>query len=162
MSVLDELRALENQVVARMKELRPLIDEYRELEQVAQRLGLRSDDAGAEAPTRIDPTPRQTRGRSHGRVARRAGGARIATAASAGGATFSTERSASKPTSRKPSARPGLRHQRVLELVRRRPGITVSEVGGRLGVDPTSLYRVVHRLKEQGAINKRGRELRPA
>jgi hypothetical protein len=32
MSVLDELRALENQVVARMRELRPLIDEYRELE----------------------------------------------------------------------------------------------------------------------------------
>jgi hypothetical protein len=49
MSVLDELRALENQVVARMKELRPLIDEYREFEQVTQRLGLRSDDAGAEA-----------------------------------------------------------------------------------------------------------------
>jgi MarR family len=83
-------------------------------------------------------------------------------ATSAGGATSSTERSASKPTLREPSGRPGRRQQQGLELVRQRPGVTVGEIGGQLGVDPTSLERVVHRLEEQGAINEHGRELRPA
>ena len=40
MSVIEELNGLEHRVARRMKELRPLVNEYRELEQVAQRLGL--------------------------------------------------------------------------------------------------------------------------
>jgi len=36
-SLIDELKGLEDRVAERMKELRPLVDEYRELEQVAQR-----------------------------------------------------------------------------------------------------------------------------
>ena len=54
MSVLDQVRALEQQVLQRLRELRPLVDEYRDLEQVAERLGLKRDDeqpteAGAKA-----------------------------------------------------------------------------------------------------------------
>ena len=40
MSLIDELKGLEDRVAERMKELRPLVDEYRELEQVAQKLGV--------------------------------------------------------------------------------------------------------------------------
>jgi hypothetical protein len=123
MSVLAELRALEHLVVARMKELRPLIDEY-----VSLSRSLNALDCVPTMRERVDQTPRQTRRRSHGRIAQRAGGAKIATATSAGEATSSTERFASKPRSRSVS---------------------------------TSLERVVHRLEEQGAMNKRGRELRP-
>jgi DNA-binding MarR family transcriptional regulator len=46
-------------------------------------------------------------------------------------------------------------------MVKERPGITVREVGSELGVDPTSLYRIVHRLEQDGALQKRGRELLP-
>src|SRR4051794_9125507 len=45
MSVLDQLRGVERQVLGRLRELRPLVDEYRDLEKVAERLGLRRDES---------------------------------------------------------------------------------------------------------------------
>src|SRR5919108_3992228 len=49
MSVLDQLRALEQQVQRRLRELGPLVAEYRDLEKVAERLGLkRAEDEAAE------------------------------------------------------------------------------------------------------------------
>ena len=48
MSVLDQFRTAEEQVAKRLRELKPLVAEYHELEHVAQRLGLSvSDDAPA-------------------------------------------------------------------------------------------------------------------
>ena len=41
------------------------------------------------------------------------------------------------------ATRPGQRHDDVLRLVAENPGITVRELGERLGVDATGLYRVV-------------------
>jgi DNA-binding MarR family transcriptional regulator len=46
-------------------------------------------------------------------------------------------------------------------VVKAQPGITVREVGTRLGVDPTSLYRIVHKLEQDGSLRKNGRELLP-
>jgi DNA-binding MarR family transcriptional regulator len=46
-------------------------------------------------------------------------------------------------------------------MVKEPTGITVREVGTELGVDPTSLYRIVHRLEKEGELRKRGRELLP-
>src|SRR3954466_6225253 len=75
MSVLDQIRALEQQVLQRLRELRPLVAEYRDLEKVAERLGLRRDEEqatdGAEpgAPT---PSPRKPAAK---RRAKPAGGA---------------------------------------------------------------------------------------
>lgn len=130
MSVIDELKGLEDRVAQRMTELRPLVDEYRELEQVAQRLGV---SAPAPADT---PAPRR-------RTRRRARSSAPA-AASDGTRT-----------------RGNGRRDQLLAAVKARPGITVREVGAELGVDPTSLYRIVHRLEQDGALQKRGRELRP-
>jgi hypothetical protein len=39
-SVLDQFRTAEEQVAKRLRELKPLVAEYHELEHVAQRLGL--------------------------------------------------------------------------------------------------------------------------
>ena len=128
MSVIDELKGLEDRVAQRMTELRPLVDEYRELEQVAQRLGV-SASAPADAPAR-----------------RRRRRARSSAPATASDAT---------------RARTNGRRDQLLAAVKARPGITVREVGAELGVDPTSLYRIVHRLEQDGALQKRGRELRP-
>ena len=49
----------------------------------------------------------------------------------------------------------------MLAVVNEKPGITVREAGARLGVDPTSLYRIVHKLEQDGALRKNGRELLP-
>jgi transposase len=129
-SVIDELKGLEDRVAQRMTELRPLVDEYRELEQVAQRLGV-----SAPAPADTPAPQRRTRRR-----------ARSSAPATASDGT---------------RARTNGRRDQLLAAVKARPGITVREVGAELGVDPTSLYRIVHRLEQDGALQKRGRELRP-
>jgi MarR family len=53
------------------------------------------------------------------------------------------------------------RRAAVMAVVKRRPGITVAELGSELGVDPTGLYRVIARLEEQGQLRKNGRALEP-
>jgi Helix-turn-helix domain len=129
-SVIDELKGLEDRVAQRMTELRPLVDEYRELEQVAQRLGV-TPPAAADTPS-----PRR-RSRRRGRPA------------------------APAPSGARARARSNGRRDQLLAIVKARPGVTVREVGAELGVDPTSLYRIVHRLEQDGALQKSGRELRP-
>ena len=140
MSVIDELKGLEERVAQRMQELRPLVDEYQELEQVAQRLGVSPGD-GADTST-----PARRSSRRKGSTRRNAATTRASTATSAP----STGR-----------GRPNGRRDQLLSMVKARPGITVREVGTELGVDPTSLYRVVHRLEQEGALQRRGRELLP-
>jgi len=130
-SVIEELKGLEDRVAQRLAELRPLVDEYHELERIAERLGLSQTAAKTGAP----------RGRGG---ARRARGNASSTRARASGRT-----------------RDGGRRDQLLAVVKEQPGITVREVGSRLGVDPTSLYRIVHRLEQDGALRKSGRELRP-
>jgi hypothetical protein len=146
-SVIDELKGLEERVARRMQELRPLVDEYRELEQVAERLGVA---AATDAPA-----PRRRRTRRPAARAGAPGSARRTNLATANGTagTVATKRSGGR-------ARAGRRDQ-LLEMVKARPGITVREAGAELGVDPTSLYRIVHRLEQDGALQKRGRELLP-
>jgi hypothetical protein len=52
----------------------------------------------------------------------------------------------------------GTASDRVLEVVRQNPGITVSEVGDRLGYTQKNyLYRVFHNLTEDGAVQKQGK-----
>jgi transposase-like protein len=48
-----------------------------------------------------------------------------------------------------------------MALVPARPGVTVREAGAEFGVDPTSLYRIVHRLEQRGELRKNGRALEP-
>ena len=148
MSVIDELKGLEDRVAQRMLELRPLVDEYRELEEVAQRLGV--------SPPAATDTPAPTRRRSRRRARATTGAARPA----------SRSTSAARATSKAANVagrgdRANGRREQLLEMVKARPGITVREVGTELGVDPTSLYRIVHRLERDGALQKRGRELLP-
>ena len=144
MSVVDQFREAEQRVAQRLKELEPAVAEYRELEEVAKRLGI--DPAASSAPAASQPSGRRrTRGTS-------TSGSRASSAASA-------------PTSRRGSRRgaaSGQRQQQLLELVRNRPGITVREAGTELGVDPTGLYRVVSRLEKSGDVRKNGRQLEPA
>jgi transcriptional regulator with GAF, ATPase, and Fis domain len=143
-SVLDQFRDAEQRVAQRLKELEPAVTEYRELEAIAQRLGI---EATATPNGTSDSAPAPGRRRS----------SRVS--------TKSTRRDP-KRTSAVKKARPraprsvaGEREQQMLELVKKRPGITVAEAGKALGVDPTGLYRVVRRLEERGEVRKDGRSL---
>ena len=152
MSLIDELKGLEDRVAERMKELRPLVDEYRELEQVAQKLGVSPTSAAA-------PTPRP-RPRAAARKRPSAGSTNSSRATRGPGA--SRARTAAPPVADAAArGRSNGRRDQLLDMVKARPGITVREVGSELGVDPTSLYRIVHRLERDGALEKRGRELIP-
>ena len=132
MSVLDEVRALEERVVARLNELRPLVEEYEELQRVAQRLGF---DATA-APAASKPRRRASATRTRASTSRRRAGGTRAVGAE--------------------------RRARIIGLVEQRPGITVPEISRELGVDPPPVYRVVRKLEADGVVRKDGRGLRPA
>jgi hypothetical protein len=143
-SVLDQFRDAEQRVAQRLKELKPAVDEYLELEEVAQRLGIdvsptATPPATKRAATRRKPT--RTRARST--------------------SSKTTASSPAKPAGRgsRNNAPPGQRGEQLIELVRARPGITIRDAGTELGVDPTGLYRVVHRLEQGGQLRKQGRGL---
>jgi hypothetical protein len=145
-SVLDQYRDAEQRVAQRLKELEPAVAEYRQLEVVAQRLG-------------IDPSATAT-ATPPGR--KRAASRRKASRTSAKSPSSKTTASAAaKPAGRgsRNTAPPGQRAEQLIELVRARPGITVRDAGTELGVDPTGLYRVVHRLEQGGQLRKQGRGL---
>ena len=154
MSLIDELKGLEDRVAERMKELRPLVDEYRELEQVAEKLGVSPATPGA--PT---PRPRSSARKRSG--ARSTNSSRATRAPGASRARTAAPRATEAASAGAARARSNGRRDQLLDMVKARPGITVREVGSELGVDPTSLYRIVHRLEQDGALEKRGRELMP-
>jgi AraC-like DNA-binding protein len=52
----------------------------------------------------------------------------------------------------------GTAADKVLEVVRQNPGITVSEAGNQLGYSQKNyLYRVFHNLTEDGSVKKQGK-----
>jgi hypothetical protein len=134
MSVLAELRDYERRVIERLNELKPLVDEYQELEKLAERLGLERTPPAAGQSRRSG----RTRTRSSTRSAPRRATSRRAT------------------PGRKPQ-----RREQVLQLVNQRPGITVPDVAKEIGVDSTGLYRVVRQLQKEGLVSKSGMQLTP-
>jgi hypothetical protein len=192
MSLLDEARKLEQSVVKRLKELEPLLREYDQLRKLGERLGVRytpgpaQEDAGAQAAKPAAARTRASRGRA-AKTAAKPRGARSTTArktgraAKADGATAKVtvppaksatakataprakgSRSDRRTAGRSAATRPGQRTDDVLRLVRENPGITVREIGERLGVDATGLYRVANRLTTDGNVRKDGTRLYPA
>src|SRR4051812_12065881 len=132
MTVFDQLQDLESRVVTRLRELHPLVAEYRDLEKVARRLGINVGEPGSPKPA----------SRSRGKRPSGSGRAR-----------------SRKSTSRRAATPPGQRQAQLLEVIRKQPGITVREAGKAMKVDPTSLYRIVRRLEADGVVKKDGTAL---
>jgi hypothetical protein len=124
---LDEKR---KEIQARLKELRPLVDEFHRLEAAEQALSgvnTGSSPATATATTTTRRARRATRGTG-------GGGAR---------------RGRPRGT--------GTRAQEALKLVTERPGITIPEMAEAMGIKQNYLYRVMPTLAEQGQVTKSGR-----
>ncbi len=171
MSVLEELTGLEEKVRARLTELRPLLDEYAELERAAKRLGIAADgDAPAPSPRRAGGSRRRAPSAHRSPVAEAVVTPAEAEQAMPPSAARPSAAASEKPrraTAGSPVQRPGQpgagpRAEQLAELVRQRPGLTVKDAGAALGADPTSLYRVVKRMERDGTLRKDGRELHPA
>jgi uncharacterized membrane protein len=177
-SVLAQFRTAEEQVAKRLRELKPLVAEYHQLEQVAQRLGLNvSDDDATVGSEPQAASPKATRRGRRASTTKSRSTTKPRSAAAAredggDGATAPTSVAATQPrrvrSPRNPASkrraganRTPRREQDVLRLVNERPGITVSEIAKRLGVDATGLYRPVHKLEQRGAITKQGPALQP-
>jgi hypothetical protein len=117
---LDDKR---KEIDARLRELRPLVEEFNRLEKAAAALeGL---DGAARPATRR----------------RRSGG---------GGGRRGRPRGS------------GNRAKQALELVRARPGITISEMAGAMKIQPNYLYRVMPTLESEGQVVKRDKGWHPA
>ena len=121
---LDEKR---KEIQARLKELRPLVDEFHRLE--AAERALSGVPNGASAST---STPRRTRRSSGGGTGRGTG-----------------RRGRPKGS--------GTRAQEALKLVSDRPGITIPELAEAMGIKQNYLYRVMPTLAEEGRVTKSGR-----
>ena len=130
----DFLTEQRNAIENRLKELRPLYEEYLQLEQAKEAL------QGVGAPRRRGPG----RPPGSGSGTRRAstGNGRRRRRRSSGGAN---------------------RADQVLRVIRENPGISVSEIGDKLGMTQKNyLYRVVGNLQSEGAVKKEGRGLTAA
>jgi MarR family len=177
MPLLDQVRKLEQEVVDRLKALEPLLREYDQLRRVAERLGLKYTPPAVQPEGESEPATRQgTRRPGRARAGKNAAAKpRAASSTTARGSTAATATSPSArgtgsrakrsgPRAARSDARAGAgqRREQVLAVVGEHPGITVREIGERLGVDATGLYRVVKQLTDDGRVRKDGPRLYPA
>jgi ribosomal protein S25 len=118
---LDEKR---KEIDARLRELRPLVEEFNRLEKAAAAL------AGVGG-TQAAPTKRRSNGGGRSRRRGRPRGS-------------------------------GNRAKQALELVRARPGITISELADAMNIKANYLYRVMPTLQKEGQVKKRDKGWHPA
>jgi len=121
---LDEKR---KEIQGRLKELKPLVEEYERLEAAERALS----GVGTTAPAASSsPTPTRRR-RSGGRAS--------------GNGRRGRPRGS------------GTRATQAFELVKARPGITIPELAEAMGIKQNYLYRVMPTLAEDGKVTKSGK-----
>ena len=134
---LDEKRS---EIAARLKELKPLVDEYQRLEAAAAAL----DGVPANAPAARAPSTAAV-----GRRARTQAAPKRAKSNGSG----TGRRGRPKGT--------GTRGAEALALVRSKPGITIPEIAEQMGIKQNYLYRVLPGLADDGLVKKDGRGWHP-
>jgi hypothetical protein len=133
---LDEKR---KEIDARLKELRPLVDEFNRLEKAAAALaGVGGTSTSAPSSASQPTTRRRTRGGGAS-----TGGGRTRKSSSGGGARRGRPRGS------------GTRGKQALELVRAKPGISIAELADQMGIKANYLYRVMPSLEAEGQVAKR-------
>jgi hypothetical protein len=126
---LDEKR---REMQERLKELRPLVDEFHRLEAAVRALD------GVDTPNRGSGASATPRRRSSG-----------------GGGAASGNGRRGRPRGS------GTRGKQALELVRANPGITIPELAEQMGIQQNYLYRVLPGLQKEGMVRKEGRGWHP-
>jgi hypothetical protein len=143
---LDEKR---REITDRLKELKPLVDEYNRLEAAASALagvgGSSASNGGGATPTR------------------RRGPGRPRSSATRAKAAAATPRAARKPGKRRAGRRKGsgTRAAEALSFVQGQPGITIPELAAKMGIKQNYLYRVLPGLEQEKKVEKKGRGWHP-
>lgn len=123
----DFLEDKKREIEARLKELRPLVEEYHRLEAAVQAL----DGVGANSARGAAAAPRKRRSRA------------------AGAPAGTGRRGRPRGT--------GTRSKEALALVRKQPGITIPELAETMKIKQNYLYRVLPGLAQDGLVEKQGR-----
>jgi hypothetical protein len=168
--LLDDTR---KEIEKRLRELRPLVDEYRRLESAAAALA----DAAGSAIAAV-ASMRRSPGRPHGSAkAAKAASSTTATASAsakkrgrppgrkkAGRRPSSTAATSTASAGRRPGRRKGSgnRSAQALRLVKGQPGITIPELATKMGIKQNYLYRVLPALEREGKVRKQGKGWHPA
>jgi hypothetical protein len=153
---LDEKR---QEITGRLKELKPLVDEFNRLEAAAAALagviGSAASDAGSAATAVV------TRRRGPGRP-RGSGRKKAAVKAAAAAAPKAAPKAAAKPgrpAKRRAGRRKGsgTRAAEALSFVQGQPGISIPELAAKMGIKQNYLYRVLPGLEQESKVEKKGR-----
>ena len=126
----DFLEEKRREIAQRLKELRPLVDEYHRLEAAEQALSGVGNGSRGRSSAPAAATPRRAR---------------------AGRAKASGTGRRGRPKGS------GTRAAEALELVKARPGITIPELAEAMGIKQNYLYRVMPGLADEGKVTKSGR-----
>jgi CRP-like cAMP-binding protein len=136
MATADFLDQKRHEIAARLKELRPLVDEYRRLEAAAAALDGVSATSMMDAMSATRRAPARSKAAPHKR-----------------GATHGGRRGRPKGS--------GTRGAEALALVKQNPGITIPEIAEKMGIKQNYLYRVLPGLADDGLVVKEGRGWHP-
>lgn len=146
---LDEKR---QEITNRLKELKPLVDEYTRLEAAASAL------AGVGGSTSSSSTTATTRRRGPGRPKGSSTRKKVATATATATAPKAA-RKAGRPAKRRAGRRKGsgTRAAEARSFVQGQPGITIPELAAKMGIKQNYLYRVLPGLEQENRVEKKGR-----
>lgn len=131
----DFLKKTLKEIEARRRELEPLVEEYRQLEEAAAALQGVDGNGGARSSGRRASSSRSTARRS-------------------GGSTGTGRRGRPRGS--------GKRAQQALDLVGGQPGITIPELAKAMKIQPNYLYRVLPSLEQDGKVKKKDKGWYPA
>ena len=169
---LDEKR---REITDRLKELKPLVDEYSRLEAAASALA----GVGGSAPAATTAAPRRRGpGRPRGSVNRTSKAASATTPVKTtrkkpgrpkkvgrppGRPPGSGAKAAATPAKRRAGRRKGsgTRAAQALSFVQGQPGITIPELAAKMGIKQNYLYRVLPGLEQESKLEKKGRGWHP-
>jgi hypothetical protein len=134
--VTDFLKKTLKDIEARRRELAPLVEEYRQLEEAAAALqGVDGNGGGVSRAPAAPSRPARRRRRAAGSVG----------------------------TGRRGRPRgSGKRAQQALDLVAGQPGITIPELAKAMKIQPNYLYRVLPGLEQDGKVKKKDKGWFPA
>jgi ribosomal protein S25 len=156
---LDEKR---QEITGRLKELKPLVDEFNRLEAAAAALagviGSTASSAGSAATAVV--TGRRGPGRPRGSGRKKAAvKVKAAAAAAAPKAAPKAAAKPGRPAKRRAGRRKGsgTRAAEARSFVQGQPGITIPELAAKMGIKQNYLYRVLPGLEQENKVEKKGR-----
>ena len=140
----DTLVQIQQQVDARLRELEPLVEEYQQLQAVAESLRTRSAERPGASFTQDGKADRKRA---------RVGGARAGRSSGSG---------AKSGQSRRSRARRGENREAILSLVRDRPGVSNREIADVTGINSRVVASAVSKYKRDGLLAPEGSGVRLA